>query len=71
MNDEKEIILEILRDVLGNEKKHYENHSQVSFNCVECDEGRNKGNLEVNYGDHVYHCWACGISGPLGKLFDL
>lgn len=71
MNDEKEIILEILRDVLGNEKKHYENHSQISFNCVECDEGRNKGNLEVNYGSHVFHCWACGISGPLGKLFDL
>ena len=71
MVDDKEIMVEMLRDILGNEKKHYEHHSQISFNCLECDEGRNKGNLEVNYGEHLYHCWSCGISGPLGKLIDL
>jgi DNA primase len=30
--------------------------------------------LEINYGRHVYKCWACsethGTHGPLGKLFD-
>jgi DNA primase len=39
-----------------------------------CDEGRDKHNLEVNYVDNVYKCWACGDSegthGSLGKIFD-
>jgi len=71
MSDEREILVEMLKDILGDEKKHYEHHQQISFNCPECDEGRNKGNLEVNYGEHIWHCWSCGISGPLGKLIDL
>jgi DNA primase len=65
----------MLREILGDEKLHYENHGQISFNCPVCDEGRNKGNLEVNYLQHVYKCWSCsdsnGTHGPLGKLVDL
>ncbi len=38
------------------------------------DGGDGKGNLEINYGKHVYKCWSCGEThgthGPLGKLFD-
>jgi len=71
MVEEKEILVEMLNDILGDEKKHYEHHQQISFDCPECDEDKHKGNLEINYGTHVYHCWACGISGPLGKLIDL
>lgn len=70
MENESEVLVEILKNMFGDEKKHYEHHSQISFNCPECDEDRNKGNLEVNYSDHVYHCWSCGMSGPLGKLID-
>jgi len=75
MTDEREIIVEMLCDILGDEKLHYENHGQISFNCPVCDDGRNKGNLEINYLQHVYKCWSCGDSedthGPLGKLIDL
>jgi DNA primase len=75
MTDEREIIVEMLREILGDEKLHYENHGQISFNCPVCDEERNKGNLEVNYLQHVYKCWSCsdsnGTHGPLGKLIDL
>ena len=75
MTDEREIIVEMLREILGDEKLHYENHGQISFNCPICDEERNKGNLEVNYLQHVYKCWSCsdsnGTHGPLGKLIDL
>lgn len=70
MEDDSEVLIDIFREILGDEKKHYETHSQISFNCIECDEDRNKGNLEINYNEHVYHCWACNISGPLGKLID-
>jgi len=37
------------------------NHStgQISFDCPNCDNGRHKGNLEVNIEKNVYSCWAC------------
>jgi len=74
MTDDSEILIELLKEVLGDEKHHYSNKGQIAFNCPVCDEGRNKGNLEVNYFSHVYKCWACSDTnethGPLGKLFD-
>lgn len=74
MSDDKEILVELLREVLGDEKLHYEHRGQISFDCPECDDERHKGNMEVNYFSHVYKCWSCsdenGTHGPLGKLFD-
>lgn len=80
MNDEIEVLLELLSDVLGNPKQHYESKAQISFDCPVCsqekglDRGDGKGNFEVNYKKHVFKCWSCGEShgthGPLGKLFD-
>ena len=75
MSEDKGIIIEMLCEILGKEKSHYENHGQISFNCPICDEDRNKGNLEINYLQHVYKCWSCsesnGTHGHLGKLIDL
>ena len=72
--DENEALVELLEEVLGDHGLHYPNRGQISFNCPVCDEGRNKHNLEVNYIDNVYKCWACGDSegthGALGKIFD-
>jgi DNA primase len=74
MLDEQEIILDIVRSFLGKEKQHYESKGQYSFNCPNCDEGRHKGNLEINIFKDVYHCWSCGDTegthGPLGKLIE-
>jgi DNA primase len=69
MSDETEVILELINEVLGEPKRAYESKLQYSYNCVECDEGNNKGNLEVNLEKCLFHCWSCNISGPLGKLF--
>lgn len=73
-----QLIVEILEDFLGGSKKHYENKSQISFDCPVCssikglDCGDGKGNLEVNYHHHVYKCWACsetyGTHGTINKL---
>jgi len=75
MSDDGEILVDLLREVLGDEHLHYESKGQISFDCPECDDDRHKGNLEVNYFSHVYKCWSCGDTegthGPLGKLFDL
>lgn len=80
MTDEVEVLVELLREFLGNEKQHYQSKAQISFDCPVCreekglDSGDGKGNLEINYGKHVYKCWSCsethGTHGPLGKLFD-
>ena len=80
MTDEIEVLVELLREFLGHEKQHYQSKGQISFDCPVCreekglDRGDGKGNLEINYGKHVYKCWACsetyGTQGPLGKLFD-
>lgn len=70
MSDEIEVVLELIGEVLGEPRKVYDSKLQYGYNCVECDEGRGKGNLEVSLEKYVYHCWSCGISGPIGKLFD-
>jgi DNA primase len=69
-----ELIVEILEGILGEPKNHYENKGQISFDCPVCShEIRDgKGNLEVNYGYHVYKCWACSetheTQGTIYKL---
>ncbi len=72
--EENEALVELLEEVLGDHGLHYPNRGQISFNCPVCDDGRNKHNLEVNYIDNVYKCWACGDSenthGALGRIFD-
>lgn len=80
MSNEIEVLVDLLREFLGDEKQHYESKGQISFDCPVCaqekglENGDGKGNLEINYFKHVYKCWACGeiygTHGPLGKLFD-
>lgn len=79
MDDKNEVLVDLLRDVLGDEKQHYDSKGQISFDCPVCAaekgvEGDGKGNMEVNYFRGVYKCWACaetnGTQGVLGKLFD-
>jgi DNA primase len=80
MEEEVEVLVDLLTDVLGRAKNHYESKAQISFDCPVCanekglDKGDGKGNLEINYSKHVYKCWVCGESdgtqGPLGRLFD-
>ena len=72
--EENSELVELLEDVLGKCGLHYPNRGQISFNCPICDEGRNKHNLEVNYFNNVYKCWACGdvnnTHGSLKRIFD-
>jgi DNA primase len=70
MNDEIDVILELIEEVLGEPRKENHSHLQFSYDCPNCDGDRHKGNLEVSLEKFVWHCWSCGVSGPLGKLFD-
>lgn len=74
-----ELVIDILENVLGEPKNHYENKSQISFDCPVCsydikglDKGDGKGNLEVNYEYNVYKCWACSEThNTHGTLYKL
>jgi len=72
MLEDNEIIVDLLRDIFGKEKQHYESKCQVSFDCPNCDEGKHKGNLEINYLQHLYKCWSCSdtndMHGSLRRL---
>jgi DNA primase len=72
MADDNEILVDLLRDIFGKEKQHYDSKGQIALDCPQCDEGRHKGNMEVNYFQHVFKCWSCGdtndMHGSLGKL---
>lgn len=72
--EEQEAIVELLEEFLGDHGLHYPNRGQIQFNCPVCDDDRNKYNLEVNYFEGLFKCWACsdseGTHGKLGKLFD-
>jgi DNA primase len=59
------MIVSILENFLGEPKTHYENKSQIGFDCPMCaqDKGKydgdGKGNLAINYQKGVYKCWNC------------
>lgn len=74
-----EPVVEMLIDILGDYKSHNEYSGQISFSCPTCsyeikglDELDGKGNLEVNYKQGIYKCWACAEThnthGSLHKL---
>jgi len=74
-----EPIVEMLIDILGENKYHNEHTGQISFSCPVCsyeikelDHLDGKGNLEVNYLQGVYKCWSCAEThdthGSLHKL---
>ena len=72
MDETKEILLEILEDMLGKPEKVYDSKLQYGYNCPECDDGKKKGNLEVTLEKHLFHCWSCGANnGTHGSLFKL
>lgn len=73
------LVVDLLVNMFGNPHLHNEMRGQISFDCPVCshdikglDKGDGKGNLEVNYGYHVYKCWACSETHDThGTLYKL
>jgi len=76
---EYELIVDLLIDIMGDYKYHNDRSGQIAFSCPVCsyeikglDHLDGKGNLEVNYIQGVYKCWACSEThnthGSLEKL---
>lgn len=80
-NQNDALVVDLLVNLFGEPRNHNELRGQISFDCPVCsydikslDHGDGKGNLEINYGQHVYKCWVCsethGTHGHLGRLID-
>ena len=80
-NTDEGLIVDMLTGMFGDFHIHNEYRHQISFDCPVCsydikglDKGDGKGNLEVNYADHVFKCWACAethnTKGHLGWLIE-
>jgi len=77
----EELIIDLIGNIFGEPKSENELRGQISVDCPVCsytikglDKLDGKGNLEINYQQHVYKCWGCaethGTHGHLGKLID-
>lgn len=81
MNDDESLVVDIIENIFGNVRYHNTMRGQISFDCPVCshdikelDKGDGKGNLEINYAQHVFKCWACAethnTKGHLGYLIE-
>lgn len=67
-------IYKILTSLLGESKQgsYDKTVTQYQFNCPHCAEEKgyvdNKYNLEISFSLGKFHCWACGIAGPISSL---
>ncbi len=72
MEDQKIIILSILKNFLGEPKssKDFEARKQWEFNCPshDCRNDINKFNLAFNTEENIFKCWKCKDSGIVHKL---
>lgn len=62
-------LVNLLAEIFGFPRKFDQGNIEVEYNCPHCDRNRNKFNMVVNTDDLVFHCWACGYKGKVGKLF--
>jgi len=67
------MVLQILKQFLGQEHDHNESTGQVSFDCPACAEdkclpygrGDGKHKLSVNYSKNIFRCWVCGFKNGM------
>lgn len=78
---EDSLLIDLVETIFGEPKSINEYSGQISVDCPVCSyeikglsKTDGKGNLEINYQQHIYKCWACaethGTHGHLGKLID-
>lgn len=66
------LIFDLLTQILGDPRTHYESKGQASWDCPVCDNGRHKSNFEVNYFKNVYQCWSCAETEEThGSIYKL
>lgn len=79
--NEGSLLVDLIINIFGDPKNLNEHNGQVSVDCPVCSyeikglsKTDGKGNLEINYINHIFKCWACAEThethGHLGKLIE-
>lgn len=79
--DNESLLVDLILNIFGEPKSVNEYSGQISVDCPVCSyeikglsKTDGKGNLEINYFNHIYKCWSCADThdthGHLGKLID-
>lgn len=79
--DDESLLVDLIQTMFGEPKSVNEYSGQISVDCPVCSydikglsKTDGKGNLEINYINHVFKCWSCSEThdthGHLGKLID-
>ena len=71
MDNKKQIILSVLKKILGNPKQDGE-LKEYEFNCKTktCRNDKGKYNLAYNSANNIFHCWKCKYSGIVHKVVE-
>lgn len=69
MQNKEEILISIIKKILGNPKKE-SGVTEYEFNCKSrvCKNDRDKFNLAYNSKNNIFHCWKCKYKGTVHKL---
>ena len=75
---ESNLLFDIITEILGQPRKENKTKMQFAFDCPVCSaekdmpQGDGKGNLEINYSQNVFKCWACGETNNMqGSVIKL
>jgi DNA primase len=79
--DDESLLIDLILTIFGEPKNINEYSGQISVDCPVCSydikclsKTDGKGNLEINYQNHIFKCWVCSEThdthGHLGKLID-
>ncbi len=71
MDNKQQIILSVLKKILGNPKQDGE-LKEYEFNCKSkaCRNDKAKYNLAYNSFNNIFHCWKCKYSGIVHKVVE-
>jgi DNA primase len=77
--DDESLLIDLIITMFGEPKNVNEYSGQISVDCPVCSydikglsKTDGKGNLEINYQNHVYKCWACAETHEThGSIFKL
>ena len=72
VNNEKHIIISILKKLLYAPKKEYEKMTQYEFNCPSeyCKHDHNKYNLGFSTEKNIFRCWKCNYKGIVHRVVE-
>lgn len=71
-SDIKQLVISMLKKVLKEPKKNFDNLKEYEFNCPsqQCKHDKDKFNLNFSPEINIFRCWKCKYKGYVHKVFE-